>query len=188
LTLDLRTLRLRGVWILIIPFLLLARPTPRLLVLGAVLAAVGVALRGWAAGLIRKDRELTVAGPYAHTRNPLYLGSLLIGLGVTVAGGRWELLILFAVFFAIVYGAVMRGETRALEERFGDRYVSWAREVPLFVPRLAPYRGAPADEPDEAARAGARFTFERWRRNREWEALLGVIAGFVFLTAKLLLR
>ena len=175
--LDLRTLRLRGVWILIVPFVLLARPTPRLLVLGGAVAALGVALRGWAAGFIHKDRELTVAGPYAHTRNPLYLGSFLIGLGVAVAAGRWELLALFAVVYAFVYGVVMRAEARALEERFGERYVGWAREVPLFLPRLAPYRGAPA-----------RFTFARWRRNREYEALLGVLAGFAFLTVKLLVR
>jgi hypothetical protein len=185
---DLRTLRLRGAWILLVPFVLFARPTPRLLVLGSVLAVLGVLLRGWAAGLIRKDRELTVAGPYAHTRNPLYLGSFLIGMGVALAGGRWELLVLFGVFYALVYGAVMREETRALEERFGERYAAWAREVPLFLPRLAPYRGPAV--PAGAARdehVPARFSFERWRRNREYEAVLGVLAGFAFLTARLLL-
>ena len=77
-----------------------------------------------------------------------------------------------------MYGAVIRQESRALEQRFGDRYLRWAREVPLFLPRLAPYRGESA----------GRFTFERWRRNREYEAVLGVVAGFLFLTVKLLLR
>ena len=178
MSLDLRKLRLRGVWILIVPFVLLSRPTPRLMLVGALIAALGIALRGWAAGLIHKDRELSTAGPYAHTRNPLYLGSFLIGLGVTVGAGRWELLLLFGVCYALVYGTVIRQESRALEQRFGDRYLRWAREVPLFLPRLARYRGEPA----------GRFTFERWRRNREYEAVLGVVAGFLFLTAKLLLR
>jgi hypothetical protein len=77
-----------------------------------------------------------------------------------------------------VYGAVIRREASALEARFGERYVSWARAVPIFVPRLAPHRGP---------ESGARFTFERWRRNREYEAVLGVLAGFLFLAAKLLL-
>jgi protein-S-isoprenylcysteine O-methyltransferase Ste14 len=180
-SIDLRKLRLRAVWLLVVPFVLLARPTPKLLALGALVAALGVALRGWAAGLIRKDRELSTSGPYAHTRNPLYLGSFLIGLGAVLAGGRWELLLLFGVFYALVYGAAIRAEARALEERFGDRYVRWARAVPVFFPRVGAYREATAEE------AGARFTFERWRRNREYEALLGALAGFAFLTAKLLL-
>ena len=100
--LDLRTLRLRGVWLLIVPFVVMARPTPVVLALGGLVAVLGVMLRGWAAGFIRKDRELTTSGPYAHTRNPLYLGSFLIGLGVVLAAGRWELLLLFAVVYALV--------------------------------------------------------------------------------------
>jgi protein-S-isoprenylcysteine O-methyltransferase Ste14 len=181
LKLDLRTLRLRGVWLLVVPFVLLARPTPTLLAVGALIAALGVALRGWAAGLIRKDRELSTTGPYAHTRNPLYLGSFLIGLGAMLAGGRWELVLSFVVFYALVYGAVIRAEARALEERFGEPYLRWARAVPIFLPRAGAYRGGTAEG------GGPRFTFERWRRNREYEALLGVLAGFAFLTAKLLL-
>jgi hypothetical protein len=182
---DLRTLRLRGVWLLIVPFVLLARPTPGLLALGGVVAALGVGVRGWAAGIIRKDRELTMTGPYAHTRNPLYLGSFLIGLGVTLAGGRAWLMLFFGLFFAVVYGAVMRAEARALALRFGDSYEQWAGEVPAFVPRISPYRGG-------AVGAGSQslpgFTFDRWRRNREYEAVLGVIAGFAFLVVKLLFR
>lgn len=177
---NFRTLRLRGVWVLIVPFVLMARPTLAALASGALLACPGVLLRGWAAGFIRKDRELSVCGPYAHTRNPLYLGSFLIGLGVALASGRWELLVLFGAFYLLVYGAVMRAEARFLEERFGERYALWAREVPLFLPRLVPWRGS-------ADQGGARFTFERWRRNREYQAVLGVLAGFLFLTAKLLL-
>lgn len=176
---GLRTLRLRGVWLLLVPFVLLARPTPPLLAVGAAVAALGVLLRGWAAGFIRKDRELSTDGPYAHTRNPLYLGSFLIGLGVSLGAGRWELIALFVAFYAGLYAPLMRAEARALEARFGEAYARWAGEVPLFVPRLVGYRtsgGAPA-----------RFTFERWRRNREYEALLGVIAGFLFLAARLFL-
>ena len=104
--------------------MVLARPTAGLLALGAVLAAFGVAVRGWAAGCIRKERELTTAGPYAHTRNPLYLGSLLIGLGVTVAGGRWEFLALFGLLFVWVYGRTIRAEAHHLEQVFGERYAA----------------------------------------------------------------
>jgi protein-S-isoprenylcysteine O-methyltransferase Ste14 len=177
-TLSLRRLRLRAVWLLVVPFLWLARPTAASLAVGGLLALLGAALRGWAAGTIRKERELSTGGPYAHTRNPLYLGSFLIGAGVTVAGGRWEFALLFLVFFAGVYGRAIRAEARLLGERFGERYADYARSVPLFVPRVVPYRSSLG-----AAPGG--FTLARWRRNREYEALLGVIAGFAFLAAKL---
>jgi protein-S-isoprenylcysteine O-methyltransferase Ste14 len=176
---SLRALRLRSVWLLVVPFVLLARPTVPLLLAGGALALLGTLLRGWAAGTIRKDRELSTDGPYAHTRNPLYLGSFLIGIGVAVASGRWELVVLFALFFAGLYAPLVRAEERALAERFGDAWARWASRVPAFLPRVTPYRADPRD--------GARFSFERWRRNREYEAAAGVVAGFVFLAARLLL-
>lgn len=175
---GLRALRLRGVWLLVVPFLLLARPTSRLLALGAALAAVGLATRAWAAGTIRKDREFSTSGPYAHTRNPLYLGSFLIGLGTTLAGGRWEFAVAFLAFFVIVYGRTMRREAELLEARFGAAHREWARNVPAFVPRLSPWRGAGA--------RGEGFTVERWRRNREHQALMGAAVAFLILVAKLL--
>ena len=167
-------------WFLAIPFFLLARPTPPLLLAGAVLAALGTAVRSWAAGVIYKEREITVAGPYAHTRSPLYLGSFLIGLGATVAGGRWVLVVLFVVLFAAVYGRLMASESARLDQHFGDAHADYARAVPLFVPRLAPHRSV------TGADAAQRFTLARWRRNREYEAVLGVVAAFLLLAAKLL--
>ena len=159
-----------------------AHPTIPLLFLGAVLATVGVAIRAWAAGTIAKERELATTGPYAHTRNPLYLGTFLIGMGVTVGGGRWEFALLFGLFFVFVYGRTIRSETDRLAELFGDPYATYASQVPLFVPRAVPYL-AILDPEQLSAREG--FTLERWRRNREYEALLGVVAGFLFLVVKL---
>jgi protein-S-isoprenylcysteine O-methyltransferase Ste14 len=175
-----RWLRLRAVWLLILPFLWLADPTPGLLAAGGALAAVGLALRAWAAGHIRKEKELTTTGPYAHTRNPLYVGSFFLGLGVTVAGGHWLFVILFLLFFVLVYGRTIRGEAGLLEEMFGPEYRHYAERVPLVVPRLTPYRA-----PDDEGRGGRPFELERWRRNREYEALLGTVAGFAFLAAKM---
>ena len=180
---SLGTLRLRAIWLLAVPFFLGAHPTIPLLFMGAALATVGIAMRAWAAGTIDKERELATTGPYAHTRNPLYLGTLLIGMGVTVGGGRWEFALLFGLFFVFVYGRTIRSEADRLAERFGDPYAAYARQVPLFVPRAVPYRAIP-DPEQLSAREG--FTLERWRRNREYEALLGVVAGFLFLVVKLL--
>lgn len=175
---SMRKLRLKSVWLLLIPFLWLASPTPATLSVGLGLALVGLFVRGLSAGHIHKDRQLAVTGPYAHTRNPLYLGTLLLGVGVTVAGGEPIFIALFLVFFALVYTRTMRGEARLLEREFGDAYREYARRVPALLPRLTPYRpSAPA--------GGGRFSLSRYRRNREYEALLGALAGFTLLVLRM---
>ena len=179
---SLRQLRLRVVWLLVLPFLVLARPSPPMLMFGAGLALAGAALRAWAAGTIRKELELSTTGPYAHTRNPLYLGSCLIGLGFTVAGGRPTFVLLFIIFFAWIYGRSIRAEARLLNERFGDQYAKYAGSVPAFLPRIILSRASC----ERCNASGGGFRLERWRSNREYEALLGVLAGFVFLIVKLL--
>lgn len=141
------------------------------------MAAFGLAVRTWAAGYINKEHELATQGPYAFTRNPLYVGSLLLGIGATLAGGSWLFVVAFVLFYAVVYGATIRGEAALLEDKFGIEYRHYARHVPLVVPRLTPYTSeAGLERP---------FRLERWRRNREYEALLGGVAGFLVLTAKM---
>jgi protein-S-isoprenylcysteine O-methyltransferase Ste14 len=177
---TLRKIRLRLVWLLVIPFLWFARTTPTLLAVGGVLAVAGLVIRAWAAGFIRKEQALATDGPYGHTRNPLYLGSFFLGLGITLAGGQWIFVVAFAVFFVLVYRATMLGEAELLEGLFGDEYRHYAEHVPLFLPRLTPYRSPYGEE-------GGRFTMERYSGNKEYEALLGAVAGFGFLAARMLL-
>lgn len=174
-------LRLRGPWLLIPPFLILARPTPRTLLLGGVLALLGCALRSWAAGHIRKKEVLAVTGPYAHLRHPLYAGSLLLGLGVTIVASRLSFYLIFALFFLVVYVRTMLGEDRALERMFGEPYRRYRARVRSLVPRLTPYRA-------EGARVRSRrFSVRRWWRNREYEAILGTVAGIGVLALKMVL-
>ena len=175
-----RRIRLRLVWLLIIPFLWLAAPSPRSLLLGGALAALGLFIRAWAAGFIRKEERLATGGPYGHTRNPLYLGSFFLGLGITVAGGQWYFVVLFLVFFAAVYGRTIRSEAQLMEQLFGDEYRHYAASVPLFLPRLTGYRAPGAEQ-------GGAFSLERWSGNKEYEALLGTAAGFAFLAVRMLL-
>ncbi len=177
--LDLRSLRLRAVWLLIIPFYIYASPTTILLAVGAAVSAVGLALRAWAAGSIQKDRELATTGPYAHTRNPLYLGSFFLGAGVTIAGGQWVLALAFLVFFVLVYRATVLREDSELEARFGERYSVYRARVPSVLPRLTAYEGESSDS------AAAAFSRARYMRNREWEAALGAAAAFGLLALKL---
>lgn len=181
MALTLRQIRLRLVWLLVIPFLWFVEPTPRTLAIGGVLAIIGLLIRGWAAGFLRKEETLATTGPYAHTRNPLYLGSLFLGLGVTVAGGQWIFVVLFLAFFAWIYNATMRDEARILGELFGDQYRQFAENVPLLRPRITPYR-APG-----GAESQGRFTLERYRGNKEYEALLGAAVAFAYLAGRMIL-
>lgn len=173
-----RKVRLGVAWLLVVPFLWFARPTPGTLLAGGVTALLGALIRAWAAGHIRKDSTLTVAGPYAHVRNPLYVGSFLMGLGVTIAGGVPLFVAVFLTFYLLVYTRTAMVEARFLEERYGEAYRNYAAAVPLFIPRPSPWR------PGGAAAASG-FSLERYRQNREWEAGLGVAAGFLFLVLKM---
>src|SRR6266850_209767 len=122
-------------------FILLAKPTPRTLIAGAIVSFFGLALRAWSAGHIRKNDALATSGPYAHTRNPLYLGSFLLGLGFTIASARWPLALLFMALFLGIYFPVMRVEASTLVGLFGRDYERYAADVPLFLPRPTPYSG-----------------------------------------------
>ena len=173
-----RKLRLRSAWLLILPFFYFASPTPGLMAAGVTLSALGLVVRAWAAGTIRKGRVLTTGGPYAYTRNPLYLGSLFLGFGVVVAGAVVWFAALFAGFYALMYGATMRQERRSLEDHFGDSYREYTESVPALVPRLTPYRGPTQGETS--------FSVDRYLRNKEWEALLGSAVGFGLLAAKMI--
>lgn len=129
--------------------------------------------------MLEKDRELAVSGPYAHTRNPLYLGSLVIGTGGVVAGGTLWFGLPFLAFFAWMYTSTMTRESRALADRFGTAYRHYRDTVPAFLPRPARYRPPPG--PDLRDRS---FSVRRYVRNREYEALLGALAAFGLLVLK----
>ena len=147
---------------------------------GAAVVLFGLVIRGWAAGVLVKDSELTVSGPYAFIRNPLYLGSFVLGTGAVVAGGRLWVGVLFLAFFAGMYGTTMTRESGDLEARFGDSYRHYRESVPAFLPGLARYRPPPG-----GAGLGARpFSLARYVRNREYEAALGAAAGLGLLALK----
>ena len=180
--LSLRVQRLKLIWLLILPFFYFAHPTATLLIWGGTSTMVGALIRGWAAGCIRKERHLCTSGPYAITRNPLYLGSFFVGVGVTMAGGQWLFLLAFLIFFGWAYGKTMRAETIRLEELFGDVFRDYRRAVPALIPRLTPYRRP--DSTDEAGPAPG-FSFRMYWGNREYQAALGILAGFAFLIIKM---
>jgi hypothetical protein len=161
----------------------MARPSPDGILWGLAIAALGLALRGWSAGTIAKDERLAVGGPYAYTRNPLYLGSLLTGLGVALSAGHWWWPALFVLWFGAVYAPTMAKESQTLAESFANEYHEYVANVPQFIPRLTPYRARASRSPETDGPSSG-FTWARYRRNREWEAALGATAAFAILASK----
>ena len=163
----------------------LASPTRKSILIGAIVAGFGLLVRALAAGHLRKDRELAVSGPYALTRNPLYFGSALMAAGFVIAGRSWPAGILVSAYFGVFYYFVMRNEEEDLRRRFGDAFDAYAARVPLFFP-VAPRRKRGDATPIEAER----FSSAQYRRNREYRALIGTVAGLgiVWLRAWIRLR
>ncbi|HWF38692.1 MAG TPA: isoprenylcysteine carboxylmethyltransferase family protein [Candidatus Acidoferrales bacterium] len=164
-------------------FWLLAAPTPGSILLGAIVAAVGLFIRGAASGYLRKYEELCTTGPYARTRNPLYFGSAILAAGFVVAGRTWWGGAIVAIYFALFYYAVMRNEESDLRARYGAAFEEYAARVPLFFPRVR-ITGAP-----NAAQAPQRvFSARQYKRNREYQALIGAIAGLGIMWLRMWLR
>jgi protein-S-isoprenylcysteine O-methyltransferase Ste14 len=157
-------------------FLVLARPNALTLVSGGPIAVVGLGLRAWGSGHLRKNDALATSGPYAYTRNPLYLGSFLIGLGFTIASARWWLALIFAALFLGIYFPVMRVEAKTLAGLFKEDYDAYANAVPLFFPRLVPFR--------DPATCDVKFDAGLYMRYREYQAAIGLVIAWTLLAFK----
>ena len=159
-------------------YLWLARPDGWS-VLGSLLLVVpGVWLRAYASGYVKKNREITMTGPYAHTRNPLYLGSMLLAFGFAAASRSWIIVIALAVLFALIYVPTIRSEEEYLRAHFPE-FEGYARRVPRLFPRLTPARVEGTD-----AERGS-FSVELYRKHREYNALMGAAAIYAALLLRL---
>ncbi|MBZ5523088.1 MAG: isoprenylcysteine carboxylmethyltransferase family protein [Acidobacteriia bacterium] len=145
-------------------YLWLARPSWLLIGAGAVIIASGVAVRAAASGHIRKNAQLATTGPYAHVRNPLYLGSILIAIGFIVAARNWWIGLAALLMFLVIYLPVIRAEESYLRSVFSD-YDEYAKNVSRFLPRFTPYR--------KGEDGGGGFSRELYMRHREYNAILG---------------
>jgi protein-S-isoprenylcysteine O-methyltransferase Ste14 len=165
-------------------FFLLAAPSARSIMVGYIVVAFGLLVRGAAAGYLRKDRELATSGPYARTRNPLYLGSAFLAAGFAIAGHSWLAGVMVTMYFASFYYAVMRNEEEDLRAQFGGAFNQYAAHVPLFFPFWvgANYAASTAME------SAVKFSWSQYRRNREYQALLGALAGLAALGLRMWIR
>lgn len=179
MNIPIKRIRLKVMWLLVPVYFLLADPTVLSILAGLPLALAGGTLRAWAAGTIHKNKVLSTGGPYAYTRNPLYLGTFLLGLGVATASGQVWLVAVFVAFFALVYTETIKREEARLASLFGVDFEVYRRRVPRLFPR--PWRNAPVDGPNGGPEAH-RFRLGRYLGNREYQMLLGLAAVFMILS------
>ena len=154
-------------------FVWLARPTRTSLSVGALVMLPGLLLRGLASGHVQKDKQLTTSGPYAYTRNPLYLGSLMLASGFAIAARSWWIVAVMLLMFAVIYIPVIAGEERYLRQTFPD-YDDYSRHVPRMWPRLSPYGSG-----------HSAYSFARYWKHREYEASIGCVVVLAVLVVKL---
>ena len=170
-------LRILAVLVLVGALVMLARPTQLAVQVGFIFVALGEAVRFWAAGHLRKTVELITSGPYRYTRNPLYLGRLLIFTGIAVMarlpyGANWIVLGLgYLIFFGYYFRRKERIEPARLLEWHGEAYERYFEAVPALFPTLTPYPGG----------TSSGWSSERMLRNREHWMVVGLLAISLFL-------
>jgi len=178
--------RLLPLYALAIAAFLLAHPTRASFLLGSLLVAAGAALRCWGAGYLVKNDLLSVAGPYAHLRHPLYAGTLCLALGFGVIAGGWALLLVLGcflpLFFLYYFPYKERVESARLEQRHGSAYLEYQRAVPALLPSRARFTPAQTSAP-----APQRWSFARLRENDEHGTLLGIGVALLLLALRPLL-
>jgi len=166
-------------FVLVAAFLWLSTPTLGSLAWGFPVSTLGLALRAWAAGHLEKNTTLADGGPYAYVRNPLYIGTLMTAAGLVIASRRWELGVLFAAVFLLIYLPVVELEEQHLRSLFPE-YVDYAHRVPKLLPNLL--RANLAND----GSSPKRFRWSIYMRNQEYQALLGFLVGATVLAWKAL--
>ncbi len=162
-------------------YLLTAHPSVHSLLWSLLGTIPGLALRAYASGYVTKNTELTTTGPYAYTRNPLYLGSMLIAFGFAVAAHSWWTALALAILFTLIYWPTIRSEEEFLRGRFSD-FAEYCERVPRLIPRLTP---APPMAGDTKLQSRGGFSGALYRKHREYNAILGSLSIYAVLLLRL---
>ncbi len=169
--------RVRGHFISIILAVVLAKPNIYSLLSGIGFVILGLLLRGWACGHLKKEKRLAVSGPYKYTRNPLYLGNLIIGIGIVAGTRSWWVLAIFVAYFLKFYPVVIINEKNKMRKLFPQEYKEYSRKVPLFIPTFRPYAKA----------ADISFDWALYKKNKELRALIWGAIFWIILILKMIL-
>lgn len=153
-------------------YLWLARPTTTSMLIGSALIIPGLAIRALASGHVQKNEQLTTSGPYAYTRNPLYLGSLILAVGFGITARNWWIGVGLILMFLAIYLPVIHGEEAFLGEHFTE-FAYYARHVPRLLPRLTSFGDSHGT-----------FSWDLYWKHREYNATLGAVAMMAALIAK----
>ncbi len=168
-------LRVPSGFLIVIVFAWFSQPTPASMAIGIPISLLGLALRAWAAGCLAKNQQLATGGPYAYTRNPLYIGTLLVAAGLAIAARSPGLAVLFVAVFLLVYLPVIQNEEQHLRKIFPE-YAAYAEQVPALCPR---WSSATTNKLNP-------FRSNLYLKNQEYQAGLGFLAGMLFLLWKML--
>lgn len=173
----LNRVRVRTGSFLAVAVLILARPSWTSVLWGMLVGLVGLAIRAWASGHLRKEKSLAVSGPYRYSRNPLYLGNFLLGAGIVITGRSWWVLALFALYFGAFYPLIIIRERERMRQLFPREYEEYGRRVPLVFPSLTRRNRA----------TPVKFSWPLYVQNREFRALGGAAVFWLVLIAKMLI-
>lgn len=160
--------RVPGGFVLLGSFLFFSQPTPLSILYGLPISIIGLLIRSWAAGHLAKNEDLAQSGPYAHVRNPLYLGSLFLAGGLVYGSRSPAVFGIFTAAFLLIYLPVIQLEEQHLRSLFPG-YAQYAARVPALIPTF------------RTAASQKQFRPELFRRNKEWKAMLGYLCGLAWL-------
>ena len=155
--------------------IILAKPDLASFLTGLGICLIGLLIRTWSAGHLRKEKELAISGPYQYTRNPLYLANFVIGISVVVASRSWWVLGFFAAYFLLFYPLAIKKEMENMKELFPDEFDEYKRRVPAFFPSWRAYSFGSKNK----------FSWKLFRRNKEWRALVGAALFWLILALEM---
>ena len=169
--------RVRTGFICLILAIILASPNLPFLLGGIGICFLGLLIRTWSSGYLRKEKELAISGPYQYTRNPLYLGNFIIGISVVIATLSWWVLGIFIAYFVLFYPLAIKKEKERMKELFPREYGEYKKKAPLFFPSWKPFH-LPGKN---------KFSWKLFRKNKEWRALIGALLFWLTLAFKMIL-
>jgi len=157
--------------------LILAKPSLFSLLIGILFSIFGLLIRTWSSGHLNKEKKLATGGPYQYTRNPLYLGNLILGISIVLGCRSWWVFGIFIVYFLFFYPATIKREKERMMKFFQSEYKNYEKNVPLFFPSFK--KSYPPNN--------SSFNWALYKKNKEYRALIGAMLFWLAMTARMII-